>query len=104
MSRSVAAAADAVTLFFNFTDIAAAVRDNTTTNIPLDFLPELVRVASQLDLDDIATASLTGGRFASGTDFRGIATPYVGAIQGRVQAVLERSDPGDAEGDEGECE
>lgn len=103
MLRSVAAAVDPMTLLLQFTDIAAAVRDNTTTNIPLDYLPQLVRVAASLGLDDIATASLTGGAFTSGADFRGIPMPNLGAIRGRVQAVLEGVDPGDAAGEAGEC-
>ena len=101
--RSVAAAADPLDILWRFNDIAAAIRDNTTTNIPLDFLPELVRVSANMSLDDIVTVALTGSRYYDGEDFRGIPMPDLPDIRYRVRTTLDGSAPGDSEGDDGEC-
>ena len=89
MVRSVAAAADPMDIIWNFPDIAAAIRENTTTNIPLEFLPELVRAAASLSLDDIVTVSLTGSYYHDEKDWRDIPMPDIGHIRWRVKAVLE---------------
>jgi LCP family protein required for cell wall assembly len=101
--RSVAAAADPLDILWRFNDIAAAIRDNTITNIPLDFLPELVRVSVNMSLDDIVTVALTGSRYYDGEDFREIPMPDLPNIRYRVRTALDGSAPGDSEGDDGEC-
>ena len=103
MLRSVAAAADPVSLIWRFGDLLTAIRDNTTTNVPLDFLPELVRAAAALDLQDIVTVSLTGSGYYDGQDFRGIPMPDLPDIRWRVRSVLEGSAPGSSEGEDDEC-
>jgi len=101
--RSVAAAADPLDILWRFNDIAAVIRDNTTTNIPLDFLPELVRVSASMSLDDIVTVSLTGSGYYDGRDFRQIPLPDLPDIRYRVRTALDGSSPGDSEGEDGEC-
>jgi LCP family protein required for cell wall assembly len=103
MVRSVAAAADPLDLIWNFPDIAAAIRDNTTTNIPLEFLPDLVRATANLSLDDIVTVSLTGSYYHDDSDWRDIPKPDLNHIRWRVQTVLEGTGEGSSEGEGNEC-
>jgi LCP family protein required for cell wall assembly len=103
MIRSVAAAADPVDLIWNFPQIAEAIRDHTTTNIPLDFLPELVRAAADLDLDDIVTVSLTSSYYHDEEDWREIPKPNLPNIRWRVRSVLQGTGEGSSEGDTNEC-
>ncbi|MCB2223613.1 MAG: LCP family protein [Actinobacteria bacterium] len=101
--RSVAAAADPLTLLWNFSSIVGAIKDNTTTNIPLEFLPELVRAAAELQLDDIATVSLTGSYYYDEEDWRGIPTPELSHMRWRVRTMLDGTGEGSSEGDRNEC-
>ncbi|MBU1493238.1 MAG: LCP family protein [Actinobacteria bacterium] len=103
MVRSVAAAADPVEIIWNFPTIAAAISENTTTNIPLEFVPELVRAAAALTLDDIVTVSLTGSGYTKEHDWRNIPMPDVADIRWRITSVLEGTSLGSSEGEDNEC-
>jgi LCP family protein required for cell wall assembly len=56
--RDLAAELDAGTLLTRFTPIARAIAASTTSTIPLDLLPDLIRVVAELDDGDIATAAI----------------------------------------------
>ena len=56
--RDLAAEMDATTLLTSFTPIARAITASTTTTVPLDLLPDLIRVLAGLDAGDIATAAI----------------------------------------------
>ena len=103
MVRSVAAAADPMDIIWNFTAIATAIRDNTVTNIPIEFLPELVRAAAALDLSDIVTVSLTGSGYTDEKDWRMIPKPDLPDLRWRVRTILEGTATGSSEGDDNEC-
>lgn len=103
MVRSMAAAADPMDIIWNFTAIASAIRDNTVTNIPIEFLPELVRAAAALDLSDIVTVSLTGSGYTDEKDWRQIPMPDLPDMRWRVRTILEGTATGSSEGDDNEC-
>ena len=103
MVRSVAAAADPMDIIWRFPSIAAAIRDNTTTNIPIEFLPELVRAAAGLTIDDIVTVSLTGSSYTEDEDWREIPKPDLPAIRWRIKSILEGNAEGSSEGARNEC-
>jgi len=103
MVRSVAAAADPMDIIWNFPEIAATIRDNTTTNIPIEFLPELVRATAELTIDDIVTVSLTGSSYTEDTDWRSIPMPDLSNIRWRIKSVLEGTAEGSSEGERNEC-
>ncbi|MCJ7726965.1 MAG: LCP family protein, partial [Acidimicrobiia bacterium] len=103
MVRSVAAAADPMDIIWNFSAIATAVQENTVTNIPIEFLPELVRAAAALDLDNIVTVSLTGSGYTKEKDWRYIPMPDLPDIRWRVQSILEGTATGSSEGTDNEC-
>ena len=56
--RDLGAELDAATLLTRFTPIARAIASSTTTTIPLDLLPDLIRVVAELGPGDIATAAI----------------------------------------------
>jgi len=56
--RDLGAELDAATLLTRFTPIARAITSSTTSTIPLDLLPDLIRVVAQLGTGDIATAAI----------------------------------------------
>jgi anionic cell wall polymer biosynthesis LytR-Cps2A-Psr (LCP) family protein len=56
--RDLAAEMDAATLLTRFTPIARAITTSTTTTVPLDLLPDLIRVLAGLDAGDISTAAI----------------------------------------------
>ena len=103
MLRSVAAAVDPLDLLWRFNSLAAAVRDNTTTNIPLEYLPELVRTTARLSLEDVVTVNLVGTWYYDDKDFRGIPKPHLGNIRWKVRAVLDGRSLGSSEGEVDEC-
>jgi len=56
--RDLGAELDAGTLLTRFTPIARAIAASTTSTLPLDLLPDLIRVVAELDGGDIATAAI----------------------------------------------
>ena len=56
--RDLGAELDAGTLLTRFTPIARAIASSTTSTLPLDLLPDLIRVVAELDGGDIATAAI----------------------------------------------
>ncbi len=95
--RSVAAAADPLTLAGSFPRLADAIRSSTSTNIPLDLLPDLIGHAAGLDLDDIATVALTAPRYAAGDDGLGHPRPDVAKMRAAVAEAVAGGAPAGAE-------
>ncbi len=56
--RDLASEMDAATILTRFTPIARAITTSTTTTLPLDLLPDLIRVVTNLDSGDITTAAI----------------------------------------------
>jgi LCP family protein required for cell wall assembly len=86
--RDLASEMDAATILTRFTPIARAITTSTTTTVPLDLLPDLIRVAAGLDAGDIATAAIGYPGQTSGTNYMGL--PIIDAAKARatVAAVL----------------
>lgn len=102
MLRDLAGEADPVTLLAQFPAIAAAIRESTTTTIPLDVLPDLIEAAGSLDAGDIATLAVTGA-YASETNYMGlpiVRTPWVRAAVSELLDGLAEGDVGTAAADE----
>ncbi len=100
--RSVAADADPLTVARAFPKIADAIRSSTSTNIPVDALPDLVELAARLDFDDIVTVALTAPRYAAGDDGLGHPRPDVGKIRAAVATALDGETPAGTEAS-GDC-
>jgi LCP family protein required for cell wall assembly len=86
--RALAAEIEPTTLLLRFDQIARAIRESTATNVPLNFLPDLVDYAAALDYDDIATIVFGNPYYAPELDFRGLPIVDPERIQHRVQTAL----------------
>ncbi len=97
MVRSVAAAADPLTLARSFPRLADAIRGSTSTDIPLDLLPDLIGHTAGLDFDDIATVALTAPRYAAGDDGLGHPRADIPKMRAAVAEALAGGTPAGAE-------
>jgi LCP family protein required for cell wall assembly len=86
--RALAAEAQPATLALRFARIAGAVRDSTTTDVPLSFLPDLIEYSAALDYDDIATVVFGYPYYAPELDFRNLPIVDVDRIRRKVQAAI----------------
>ncbi len=102
MVRSVAAAADPLTLARSFPRLADAIRSSASTNVPLDVLPDLVGHAAGLGFEDITTVALTAPRYAAGDDGMGHPRPHVEKIRTAVAETLAGGAPAGTEAP-GDC-
>jgi LCP family protein required for cell wall assembly len=84
--RDLASEMDAATILTRFSSIARAITTSTTTTVPLDLLPDLIRVATGLGAGDIATAAIGYPGSTSGTNYMGL--PVIDAA--RAQATVAR--------------
>ena len=80
--RDLASEMDAATILTRFTPIARAITTSSTTTLPLDLLPDLIRVAAGLDAGDIATAAIGYPGSTRGTNYMGL--PIIDAAKARA--------------------
>ncbi|MDX1691098.1 MAG: LCP family protein [Acidimicrobiia bacterium] len=99
MLRSMADAADPVTVMRSFPSLAAAIESSTTTNIPLNVLPDLVRAVASLEAADIATVAFQPPYYTPEYDFVGAPIPDVDRIRATVRSVLVEGPQGVRGGD-----
>ncbi len=85
---SVADAADPLTVLGSFREILGAVARSTTTNIPRDKLPGLIRATAGLELDDISFVAFTPPTYTKGMDFLNHPIVNVSKIRETVRDVL----------------
>lgn len=88
--RALAAEIDTVTVATRFPQIARAVRESAISNIPLNFLPDLVEYAATLDLNDIATVAFGYPYYAHEINFRNLPIVDPERIRAKVRAALEQ--------------
>jgi len=86
--RALAAEVEPVTLALRFPQIARAVRESTTTNLPLSFLPDLIDYAAALDYGDIAAVVFGYPYYAPELDFRNLPMVDPERIRWKVQSAL----------------
>lgn len=89
MLREVAAAADPVTILANFGAITDAIRDHTTTNIPLRFLPEMIEAVGGIDRTRITTTAFQAGYYGPDSNYRGLRLVDVDRVRAAVQEMLD---------------
>ncbi|MEA2022752.1 MAG: LCP family protein [Actinomycetota bacterium] len=87
--RSVAGKADPFTLFRSFPAIADAIERYVVTDVPVTFLPDLVRAAAALDFSNIATVGFNPPYYAPERDHKYRPIPDLGRIRSKVKSVLE---------------
>ncbi len=87
--RAVAGEADPLTLLRSFPAIANAIESYVVTDVPVVFLPDLVRAAAKLNLSSIATAGFNPPYYAPERDAKYHPIPDIGRIRWKVKKVLE---------------
>lgn len=102
--KAVAAQADGLTIALRFSGIAKAVGSSVRTDIPIQFLPGLLRRGSSLDFSDIATVGFVPPFYTPVLDHRGKPTPDLLRIQAIVRWALNaEADTEFDTGDDSEC-
>lgn len=86
--KAVAAKADPTTVLTRFSGISRAVASSVKTDISLDYLPTMLRFASALDFDDVATIGFVPPYYSPVLDHRGKPTPDLSRIQAMVTWAL----------------
>jgi len=102
--RAVAGEADPWTLLRSFPAIADAIESYVVTDVPVAFLPDLVRAAAKLDFSSIATVGFNPPYYAPERDHKGHPIPDVGRIRWKVQRVLEEGVVAQSKTGVSECE
>ena len=87
--RAVAGETDPFTLFRSFPAVASAIESYVVTDVPVAFLPDLVRAAAKLDFANIATVGFNPPYYAPERDHKYHPIPDLGRIRWKVQRVLE---------------
>jgi len=87
---------DAATVLTRFSSIARAITGSTTTTVPLDLLPDLIRVAAGLDAGDILTGAIGYPGQTRGTNYMGLPIIDAGAARAKVAGILAALAAGDA--------
>lgn len=85
MIRELAASASGTTLLRQFPGISRAIRNSTTTTLPLELLPDVIEALSALDEGDIATLAIDYPAFTKGDNYMGL--PIV--VPSRVRAAVQ---------------
>jgi len=86
--RDLASELDAGTLLTRFSPIARAIATSTTSTVPLDLLPELIRVLAGLDSGDIYTAAIGYPGYTNGTNYLGLPIIDAEAARAAVDDLL----------------
>jgi len=81
--------ADTVKLIKAFPSLLDLMEQYVTTDIPLTFLPDLVRIAGEIDYDDVATVGFVPPTYSAGRTPGKFPIPNVQRIRNKVRLVLE---------------
>lgn len=87
--QAVAAQADAVAIARSFANITNTIKNNLLTDIPLERLPDLIKVIPKLDPDRIVAIALEPPVYSAGRTVEFYPTPDVAAIHRAVSIVVE---------------
>lgn len=101
--KAAATQADTLTIARSFPDLLDVMRTYVTTDIPVAFLPDLVRIAGEIDYDNIATVGLTPPTYTSGRTPGHYPIPDVDRMRWKVRQVIEEGTPAQSSTGESEC-
>lgn len=74
--------------------LAAALEAHVSTDVPIDLLPALVRVAGNINSSDVITLRFVPPDYTAGRDTRGQLIPDTAGIRAAVQAILSNLEDG----------
>lgn len=79
----------ALDLFTAVPRLAHALESNVSTDVPIELLPALIRVATNVDSSNVVTVRFVPPEFTDGTDPRGGLVPDAARIREAVHDTLE---------------
>lgn len=74
--------------------LADALESHVSTDVPLDLLPALVRLAGHVNSPDVLTLRFVPPEYTAGRNARGHLIPDLAGIRGAVQAMLNHLEDG----------
>jgi LCP family protein required for cell wall assembly len=86
--RAFAAQADPVTVIRAFPEIANAIKNNVSTDIPLERLPDLIALLPELDSDELVSVRFVPPDYTGRRTPEGYNTPDLEAIRHAVDTVV----------------
>ena len=89
--QAVVAQADPVTVIRVFPDIANSIKNNVTTDIPLERLPDLIALLPKLNADELISIRLVPPRYTGPRTPEGYNTPDLTVIREHIKAVVTLS-------------
>ncbi|MEN8113091.1 MAG: LCP family protein [Actinomycetota bacterium] len=102
--RGVAGEADPLTLLRSFPAIADAIESYVVTDVPVSFLPDLVRAAATLDVSNIATVGLNPPYYGPVRDHKYHPIPDVDRMRWKVKHVLSEGVTAQSQDGVSECD
>jgi len=91
---SLASDADMMALVSRLSDLLTVIEANTTTDLPVEMVPDLIRLSARIESDHIRVIGFDS-RWRTGRTVEGAAIPDVARIREAVREVIE--DPAAAE-------
>lgn len=101
--RAVASQTNQVKLVTAFPALLEVFQESVVTDIPLSFLPDLVKLAAQTDLSNVATVGFVPPTYSSGRTPGKYPIPNVERIRWKVRQVLEEGVAAQSRTGESEC-
>ncbi|GMQ93435.1 MAG: hypothetical protein BMS9Abin12_0912 [Acidimicrobiia bacterium] len=101
--RAVTSQTNTVKLITAFPTLLGLVEESVTTDIPLTFLPDLIKIAATADFDNVATVGFVPPTYSAGRTPGKYPIPNVSRIRSKVRQVLEDGVAGQSRTGDSEC-
>lgn len=101
--RAITAQANTAQLITAFPRLLDLVEESVTTDIPLTFLPDLIKITGTVDFDNVATVGLVPPTYSAGRTPAKYPIPNVDRIRWKVRDVLENGVAAQSRTGESEC-
>jgi len=101
--RAVTTQAATVKMLTAYPKLIGLIEESVTTDIPLTFLPDLVKIAGAVDFDNVATVGFVPPTYSAGRTPAKYPIPDVERIRWKVRDVLENGISTQSRTGESEC-
>lgn len=101
--RAVTTQAATVKMLTAYPKLIGLIEESVTTDIPLTFLPDLVKIAGAVDFDNVATVGFVPPTYSAGRTPAKYPIPNVERIRWKVRDVLENGVSAQSRTGESEC-
>jgi len=102
--KAAATQADTLTIARTLPELLDHMERYVTTDIPVNFLPDLVRIAGTIDYDNIATIGLTPPTYTSGRTPAKYPIPNASRMRWKVQDVIDNGIIAQSKTGQSECD